>query len=141
MKIKLGQLFVAREERLPRKTGLGGKIRAMSPGPLFNPKITIATNRALKRNLADSSVTDSKMIRSKSMETLNRAAYTINSHLQSSQKFRGIRFSVDQDSGKTVVNIRDTKTGEVMRSLPNETAIAISGNLRLLSGLIMDKDG
>ena len=139
MKVKFTQILNPKEERLPRKTGLGGKMPRMSPGPLFNPRITIASNQALKKNLIDSSVTNPKVIRAKNLETLNSSVDTINKHLESSKSHKGIRFSVDPESGKSTVAVRDSRTGETIRTMPGESAIKIAGNLRLLAGMIMDK--
>ena len=141
MKVKFTQILNARDERLPKKTGLGGKMPKMSPGPLFNPRITIATNSALKRSMADSSVTDPKAIRAKTIETLNSSVHTINKHLAASKTYKSIRFSVDRESGKNMVAVRDTRTGEVMKTMPGDSAMKIAGNLRLLAGMIMDKQG
>ena len=141
MKVKFTQILNAREERLPKKTGLGGKMPKMSPGPLFNPRITISTNSALKNALAYANPADAKQIRAKTVETLNSAVHTINKHLASSKTYKGIKFSVDEASGKNVVAVRDTRTGEVMKTMPGESAMKIAGNLRLLAGMIMDKQG
>jgi len=141
MKVKFTQLLNPRDERLPKKTGIGGRIKFTSPGPLFNPRISISTNSALKKMLAFSSVTSGRSIRAKNMEMLNRATDTINRHLQTSQKHRGIRFSVDKDANKLMVSIRNVQTGEVVKTLPGESAMKIAGNLRLLSGALMSGEG
>ncbi|GJM11654.1 MAG: hypothetical protein DHS20C12_00570 [Pseudohongiella sp.] len=42
---------------------------------------------------------------------------------------RDIDFSVDADTRKTVVTVRDQESGEVIRQIPNEEMLEISKNL------------
>ncbi|MCP5472196.1 MAG: flagellar protein FlaG [Sinobacteraceae bacterium] len=42
---------------------------------------------------------------------------------------RQLQFRVDQDSGRVVVSVRDTSTGELIRQIPSETALRIAEDL------------
>ena len=45
---------------------------------------------------------------------------------------RNLEFRVDSDSGRTVITVRDTETQEVIRQIPSEQLLEISGKLKQL---------
>lgn len=48
-----------------------------------------------------------------------------------------VEFTLDEESGKTVVKVIDMETRNVLRQIPNEEALAFSRNLDRLQGLIL----
>ena len=50
---------------------------------------------------------------------------------------RGLTFSRDASTGETVVRLVDTETNEVVRQIPNETAVAIARALDRLQGVFV----
>lgn len=50
---------------------------------------------------------------------------------------QNVQFSIDQDSGKTIVKVVDTQTQEVLRQIPNAEALSISRSLGKLQGLLI----
>ena len=46
-------------------------------------------------------------------------------------------FSLDKDTGKTVIKIVDSQTNEVIRQIPSEELLAISRNLDRVEGLLL----
>lgn len=48
-----------------------------------------------------------------------------------------IEFSLDEDTGRTVVKMIDTETNKVVRQFPSEEALAISKALDRLQGLTL----
>jgi flagellar protein FlaG len=48
-----------------------------------------------------------------------------------------LEFSVDHDSGRTIVRVLDTQTKDVIRQIPNEETLAISKSLDKLQGLLI----
>ena len=66
-----------------------------------------------------------------------RAVETINRQLEAAAK--NLRFSVDDSTGKTVVRVVDTSTGEVIRQVPSEELLAISRSIDRLQGLLFDQ--
>lgn len=50
-----------------------------------------------------------------------------------------LQFSVDRDSGDTVVRIIDGKTGDLVRQIPSEEALAIAKDLDRLQGLLLQQ--
>jgi flagellar protein FlaG len=52
---------------------------------------------------------------------------------------RDLLFSVDEDTGKTVVKIVDSATDEVIRQIPSEEVLAIAKALNKLQGLLVQQ--
>jgi flagellar protein FlaG len=51
---------------------------------------------------------------------------------------QNLLFSVDKDSGRTVVKVVDANTNELIRQIPSEEVLAISQALEKLEGLLLD---
>jgi len=60
-------------------------------------------------------------------EKLDKAIQQINENEQVVQ--REIRFSIDEDSGETVIKVMDLATDEVIRQIPNEEALKFARKL------------
>jgi flagellar protein FlaG len=43
---------------------------------------------------------------------------------------RELRFSIDEDSGRAVVQVLDSETGEMIRQLPSDEVLAVSRHIR-----------
>lgn len=72
------------------------------------------------------------------MEQLNNAVKEINRVMESLS--RGVEFSVDDESHRTIVKIVDQTTKEVLRQMPSEEALAIAKALDRLQGLIIKQE-
>ncbi len=59
---------------------------------------------------------------------VEQAVEHLNDYAQSLQ--RDLRFSIDEDLGQAVVHVVDRSTQEVIRQIPNETAIELARNLK-----------
>jgi len=51
---------------------------------------------------------------------------------------QNLKFSIDEDTGKTVVRIVDIQTQEVIRQIPSEEAIRIAGALGKIQGVLFN---
>ncbi len=51
---------------------------------------------------------------------------------------QNLQFSIDEDTGKTVVKILDSQTQEVIRQFPSEEAISIARTLDKVQGLLFN---
>lgn len=71
-------------------------------------------------------------------EQVHHAAEAINRQLQAVAP--NLRFSVDEDTGKTVVRVVDTDTGEIIRQVPTEEVLAISRSIDRLQGLLFHQE-
>jgi flagellar protein FlaG len=67
-------------------------------------------------------------------DQVHRAVETINRHLDAAAQ--NLRFSVDDATGKMVVRVVDTATGDVIRQVPSEELLAISRSIDRLQGLL-----
>ena len=52
---------------------------------------------------------------------------------------RSMQFSLSEGTGKTVVEIKDGKTGEVIRQIPTEEALNLEKKLDEVQGLLFSK--
>lgn len=66
----------------------------------------------------------------KAIKATNEFVGNINDNLQ---------FSVDHDTGKTIVKVIDTNTKEVIKQIPSEEMIAIAKALDKLKGLLVQQ--
>jgi flagellar protein FlaG len=64
------------------------------------------------------------------------AAKQIDSYLRSVG--REVEFRVDDDTGMTVVTVRETATGEVIRQIPNEEVLQLARRFQKTSGALLD---
>jgi flagellar protein FlaG len=60
----------------------------------------------------------------KVQETVKAVAAQIESYLRSVG--REVQFSIDSDSGETIITIRDSSTGELVRQIPSAEALRLS---------------
>lgn len=67
-----------------------------------------------------------------SREEINAAASEITKYVQNVQ--RNLNFSVDEDSGQTVIKVIDRESDEVIRQIPSEEMLALARRLRDLEG-------
>lgn len=63
---------------------------------------------------------------------VNGAVEDISRHIQNVQ--RNLSFSIDEDSGSTVVKVIDTESDEVIRQYPTEEILEIRRHLSEMSG-------
>jgi len=56
-----------------------------------------------------------------SAEELKEVVESLNEHIKSIK--RELHFSIDKDSGETVIKVIDSTTDEVIRQIPNEEAV------------------
>ncbi len=58
---------------------------------------------------------------------LEEAVRNLNEHVKTIQ--RELHFSIDKDSGYTVIKVVDSETDEVIRQIPNEEAVKVAQKL------------
>lgn len=51
---------------------------------------------------------------------------------------QNLKFSIDEETGKTVVKIMDSQTNEMIRQIPSEEAINIARTLGKIEGLLFN---
>ena len=70
-----------------------------------------------------------------SSEQLNQAVKQIQDVIK--QTAQSLQFSIDKDSGMTVVKVVDTESKKVIRQIPSEEVMAIAKALDKLQGLLV----
>jgi flagellar protein FlaG len=66
---------------------------------------------------------------------LRNSVEAINRFLEDNSE---VRFSIDEDSGISVVKVIDTETKKVLQQFPSEQSLEIGKNLGNLKGLLID---
>jgi len=49
-----------------------------------------------------------------------------------------LQFSIDEDTGKTIIKVMDVHTEEVIRQIPTEEAVKIARTLDKVQGLLFN---
>lgn len=74
---------------------------------------------------------------------VRQAVSDLNSYVQVLE--RDIVFSVDADSGKSIIRVVDAETGEVIRQIPPEEVVAVSralaNSFQEITGLLLNDKG
>lgn len=76
---------------------------------------------------ADDIVVRSQAPGTQSNQQVEQAVARLNEYAQSIQ--RDLRFSLDEDLGRSIIHVVDRNTKEVIRQIPNETALELARNL------------
>ena len=50
---------------------------------------------------------------------------------------QSLRFTMDQDSGRTIIKVMDTETNDVIRQIPSEEILAMSRAIDKLRGMLV----
>jgi flagellar protein FlaG len=70
-----------------------------------------------------------------SREEMEDAVKTLNKFTEMTAQ--DVRFSIDEESGKTIVKVVDVATQAVLRQIPNVEALSISRSLDKMQGLLV----
>ena len=95
-------------------------------------------------NLTDRSSNSEKVVASPETvetdsSTPEQAAAAVSQIQQFTQALvQNLKFSIDEDTGKTVVKIVDIQTQEVIRQIPSEEAITIARTLGNIQGVLFN---
>lgn len=73
-----------------------------------------------------------------SQAAVTAAVQSANAYVQSVST--SIQFSLDEDSGRTVVKMVDKETEEVLRQFPSEEMLAISKSIDRMQGLLINRE-
>lgn len=99
----------------------GGEIARSPRSPSF-PQPTAAAEAAQLKQTTPASVPAEP-----SADDVKRAAKQLEAHLQGMNRY--LEFRVDEDSGRTVVTVKDKTTGETIRQIPSEEIMRLAQNL------------
>ncbi len=68
-------------------------------------------------------------------ENVEQAVGDVERYVQSLQ--RRLHFSVDAESGRTIIRVLDRETNQVIRQIPGEEMLALSKRLRESAGMLL----
>jgi flagellar protein FlaG len=71
-------------------------------------------------------------------EAVVAAVQAANDYVQATST--SIQFSLDEDTGHTVVKMVDKETAEVLRQFPSEEMLAISRSIDRMQGLLINRE-
>lgn len=110
------------------KTGFHPESASLRPSAVSKPEGAAPVARTENSINLDLPSTQKLSTESSSREEMNNAIRSLNESVQNIQ--RGIEFSIDEESGRSVVKVVDRETGDVIRQLPSEDALAVSRQIK-----------
>ena len=102
-------------------------VEKVSPVPVIAPIMGAQENGSHQPANAATSVQADAEKKEASSSELDETVRDLNEHMQAVQ--RELHFSVDQDSGHTVIKVMDLATQQVIRQIPNEEALKAARSL------------
>ncbi|WP_457673234.1 flagellar protein FlaG [Thiolapillus sp.] len=73
-----------------------------------------------------------------SRDELSSAVDNLNEYVQTIR--RELEFSIDENSGRTVIKVLDAETKEVIRQIPPEEVVSLSRNLGKQESVIFSRE-
>lgn len=95
-----------------------------TPAPVQSSKQVEATQATQAARAVEPSQADVKA----AVEKVQQAVQTMASSL---------KFSVDQQTGKSIVTVTDTETGEVIRQMPSKEMVELAHNIDRIQGMLL----
>lgn len=83
-------------------------------------------------------ITEVTQITESERDTLEEAVSDLQEHTQSIQ--RNLNFSINENTGRTVVEVKDMATGEVIRQLPTEEALRLAESIDEMRSLLFEAE-
>ncbi|WP_119393891.1 flagellar protein FlaG [Salinibius halmophilus] len=77
---------------------------------------------------ADKANEDAQAQQTTNPEAMQDVVAKLNDHVQNIE--RKLNFQMDEDSGRTIVQVFDKETDELIRQIPNEEALELARNLK-----------
>ena len=102
-------------------------VEKVSPVPVVAP-IMGASENGNKQSANEATAVQADVAKQEaSSAELDETVHDLNEHMQAVQ--RELHFSIDQDSGHTVIKVMDLATQQVIRQIPNEEALKAARSL------------
>ncbi len=110
------------------KVGFYPEPAGLRPSTLPKPETVAPIARTENSTNPDTPKVQELPTESNSRVEMDNAIRSLNESVQNIQ--RGIEFSIDEESGRSVVKVVDRESGEVIRQLPSEDALAVSRQIK-----------
>jgi len=135
MKVRMFPNMDPKQNKLPKDTSKIIQKKPVRHLPLVNPDRFVSNSPRIKKNLEKFHPISPKAERAKARERIHSMVETANMHIKESIHFKSIRFSVDKKAGRTVAVVKDSKTGKVLKQIPDEQILTMAARLRKNSGM------
>lgn len=70
-------------------------------------------------------------------KNLKEAIQMLNEQMKASG--RNLNFTIDPEVNRTIIRVRNTHTGELVRQIPDETVLRVAHNIEKVKGMLMDQ--
>lgn len=94
-------------------------------------QVSVKEERAPEQKLEQNSQESIVSIVESTASRLNEAVQSVE---------RDLQFSVDDESGDTIITVLDRQTNEVIRQIPSEEVLAIRDNIESLKGILFSAE-
>ncbi|VEF25314.1 flagellar protein FlaG [Shewanella baltica] len=107
----------------------------LTQAPLKASASDVQLKRDAEVSTIDQTVEQSVIGNEQDPSKLNQVATDLSDMMSMMRK--GLAFKVDETSGQAVVTVLDRDTGDVIRQMPSEEALALAEKLSEVTGLLM----
>ena len=107
----------------------------LTQAPLKASASDVELKRDAEVSTIDQTLEQSVIGNEKDPSKLNQLATDLSDMMSMMRK--GLAFKVDETSGQAVVTVLDRDTGDVIRQMPSEEALALAEKLSEVTGLLM----
>jgi flagellar protein FlaG len=114
-----------------------GSAPAMRPPAAATPKATGAADAASAVKLVVPEKPDLSLDPQQRKRELSDAIERINQQMRADG--RALTFSVDEKADRTVVTVKNSETGKVVRQFPDEALLRVAHHLEDVKGLLQDE--
>jgi flagellar protein FlaG len=94
--------------------------------PAVNAKVSAATTAPAVESVKPESTTP-ETIATPDKSALNQAVSKLNDHVQNIR--RTLSFSISETTGRTIIEVYDSETDELIRQIPPEQTVKLAENL------------
>ena len=105
--------------------------------PEASPAVVRVENRPIQAEPSGSVPAKEESPAQATQLEMERAAENLQRHVHVAAP--ELQFSVDEDSGRTVIKITDTATKEVIRQIPSEEVLRLNKELDRLKGTLLNQ--
>lgn len=107
-----------------RQSGAGVSVQIQEP----------VVQESVEARIADSKE-DAKEVQQAAQQNLEEAVSRLKDHVQNLQ--RDLQFSVSESTGRTIVTVVDSETGETIRQIPPEEVISLAEHMDSMQGALL----
>ena len=120
---------------LSKRPALASTQEAQQAASVANAKPAAASRPEIKLALPEK--TDLQLDPKEMQRNLQEAIDRLNEQMKNNG--RQLNFSVDKTINRTVVQVKNSETGEVIRQIPDETLLRVAHSIEQVKGMLLDE--